>query len=61
MPPLPEQVRPNALATRVARIANFICAVWDDPPACRQYLEELLVDRRGGRKGFAIGVLREFE
>ena len=56
---LPEQVRPHALAARFARIANFICAVWDDPPACLQYLEELLVDRRGGRKGFPIGVLRE--
>ena len=56
---LPEQVRPHALAAQFARIANLICAVWDDPPACRKYLEELLVDRRGKRKGFPMAVLRE--
>jgi hypothetical protein len=56
---LPEPVRPHALAAQFARIANLLCTVWDDPPACRRCFYELLVDRRGGRRGFPMAVLRE--
>jgi hypothetical protein len=56
---LPERVRPRALARRFARIANLICAAWDDPPACRKYFDELLVDKRTNRQGFPVTVLRE--
>jgi|SRR4030095_4172912 hypothetical protein len=56
---LPKQVRPNALVSQFARIANLICAAWGEPTACRKYLAELLVDERGGRKGFPMAVLRE--
>ncbi len=58
---LPKSIRPNALALQFARIANHVCAVWDDPPACRRYLEELLTDERGGRVGFSAAMLHEIE
>lgn len=56
---LPAPVRPHALAAQFARIANLLCMSWDDPPACAKYLAELLIDHRGGRKGFPSTVLRE--
>jgi hypothetical protein len=56
---LPERVRPHALAAQYARIANLLCAAWDDPPACRQYFNDLLAGTRPNRKGFPVTVLRE--
>ena len=58
---LPPRVQPSALASQYARIANAICAVWGDLPACRTYLAELLTDQRGGRLGFPSAVLPEIE
>jgi hypothetical protein len=59
MASLPEHVRPVMLAAQFARIANDIFAAWDEPASCRRHLQSLLIDRRGTRKGFAHGVLRE--
>jgi hypothetical protein len=56
---LPSPVRPRALALQYARIANLLCAAWDHPQECRRYLNELLIDRRGGRRGFPKPVARE--
>jgi hypothetical protein len=56
---LPAPVRPQTLASQFARIANQLCATWHDPESCRRYLQELLIDRRGNRKGFPMTVLRE--
>ena len=56
---LPEQVRPDAFTAQFARISNAICAVWDRPGDCKEYLRELLTDRRGGRAGFPVSVVRE--
>jgi hypothetical protein len=56
---LPERVRPRALAAEYARIANLLCVAWDDPPACRQYFNDLLAGARPNRKGFPVTVLRE--
>jgi hypothetical protein len=61
MASLPPRVRPSCLATQYARIANLLCAAWDNPPECRQYLNDLLTDRRGGRKGFPKPVERELQ
>ncbi|MEO8755235.1 MAG: hypothetical protein ABI624_21445, partial [Casimicrobiaceae bacterium] len=58
---LPKPIRPIALALQFARIANHVCAVWDDPAACRRYLDELLTDDRGGRAGFHAAMLHEIE
>ncbi len=58
---LPAPVRPRALAMQFARIANLICASWENPPDCRRYLNDLLIDRRGGRRGFPKPVAREIQ
>jgi len=56
---LPENYRPRALAARYARIANNLAAAWNTPAECRAYFDDLLIDRRGGRRGFPPEVLRE--
>lgn len=56
---LPAPVRPLALCERFPRIANGIATGWRDRDATLRYLDELLTDRRGGRKGFPAVVLEE--
>ena len=40
-------------------IANALADRWSRPEALTSYLSELLVDTRGGRRGFPVRVLRE--
>ena len=56
---LPPESRPNELARQFARIANQLCATWNHPAECRRYFDGLLVDNRGGRKGFPAEVLTD--
>lgn len=56
---LPEAVRPRQLAGRYARLANRIAKLWDDPARCERFLDELMTDRRGGRKGFPLAIATE--
>lgn len=56
---LPEPARPHTLTTRYARIANVFATLWDSPVECRRYFDDLLVDRRPGRKGFPPDVLAD--
>ena len=56
---LPQQVAPLALAHQFPRIVNRLARFWDSPQMIDQYLTELLVDRRGRRKGFPDRVLDE--
>jgi hypothetical protein len=56
---LPPEVLPAALLTTFPRIANLIAMQWDDRHACAEYFEELLTDRRGGRRGFPPNVERD--
>ena len=56
---LPSGVQPHVLSQQYARIANLLCLVWHDAAACRQCFTDLLVDSRGGRKGFPQDVHRE--
>jgi hypothetical protein len=58
---LPSVVQPIALVRRFARIANLIAATWDDPKSFDAYMESLLTDKRGKRKGFPADVLAELE
>ena len=58
---LPEEVRPVALATSYARIVNNFAHQWNDPLACGAYFDTLLVDRRGGRKGFPRPILADLQ
>jgi hypothetical protein len=53
---LPRAIRPLALLRQYPRIANVMAQTWTDPPAFRDYMFELLVDRRGGREGFQQNV-----
>jgi len=56
---LPHDVRPLALAMHFPRIVNLVAIQWHDRRACAEYFEELLIDRRGGRRGFPAQVQRE--
>src|SRR5512135_96879 len=56
---LPPRVRPVALMRQFPRIANLIAANWDDLVQLEIYMDSLLTDKRGGRKGFPSEVTAE--
>jgi hypothetical protein len=56
---LPGDVRPRQLPIEFVRIANALARAWPDPRRCLAYFEELLMDRRGGRRGFSFDVALE--
>jgi hypothetical protein len=47
------------LPKRFPHVFNRIAATWHDPPALLEVLDDLLVDKRGGRRGFPADVLAE--
>jgi hypothetical protein len=59
MAELPESVRPKQLALRYARLVNRLCKAWKEPVKCERLLDDLMMDRRGGRKGFPLIVANE--
>lgn len=56
---LPPTLRPNGLCEHFPRIANALASGWRDVDSTLRYLDELLTDKRGGRKGFPADVLAE--
>ena len=56
---LPKDVRPMVLAGRFPRIANNIADIWRRVARCEEYLDALVVDQRGNRKGFPPDVAQE--
>lgn len=56
---LPSSVKPTALLRQYARIANVFAATWNDPKALSSYMNCLLRDDRGNRKGLPPNILRE--
>ncbi len=56
---LPVRRRPVRLCELYPRVANRIAFAWVDPRTSEQLLDDLLADRRGGRRGFAPVVVRE--
>ena len=56
---LPPEVRPRRLQVEFPRIANTIARRWSTPSFCLAYFEELLMDRRGNRRGFPLPVMLE--
>ena len=56
---LPQSVAPVALAIQFPRIANRLSRFWDSPGMIEEYFRELLVDKRGRRKGFPKNVVAE--
>jgi hypothetical protein len=58
---LPTRRRPLRLCIAHPRVANRIAWCWQDPDLSAQVLEDLLHDRRGGRRGFAPAIVRELQ
>jgi hypothetical protein len=56
---LPAAARPKALTRHYPRIVNKVAEVWTHPLQCERYLDELMLDKRGGRKGFPLDVASE--
>lgn len=56
---LPEDARPIELARRFPRVANALAQLWRRVARCEEYLDSLVVDDRGGRKGFPFDVAME--
>jgi hypothetical protein len=58
---LPPKLRPVALAEAFPRVANRLARDWSDNFMLDVCFEDLLIDRRGGRRGFPKPVLREIQ
>jgi hypothetical protein len=56
---LPKEKRPNALARQFPHVANKLAALWKLPLHCELYLDDLVLDLRGGRRGFPPEVAAE--
>lgn len=56
---LPAEARPVYTALRHAHIIDKMARVWQDDDQVALYFVDLLVDRRGNRKGFSFEVLGE--
>jgi hypothetical protein len=56
---LPAEVRPVALLRQFPRIANVVARAWNDAAEIQAVLDDLLIDRRGGRQGFPLDVTEE--
>ena len=58
---LPSHVQPRELARQFPRIANSLCVMWKDTEAYNSYVDDLLTNRRQGRRGFAVAIVSELE
>ena len=56
---LPAASTPAHLVRMYPRVANRLAIAWQDPKAVQEVLEDVLVDRRGGRQGFPPSVQHE--
>ena len=53
---LEEKKRPVTLADKFPRIANRLAAIWTNEATTISYLDELMFDDRGHRKGFPMTI-----
>ncbi|MEO7337411.1 MAG: hypothetical protein ABIV63_12600 [Caldimonas sp.] len=58
---LPESAMPVRLADEMPRIANALASRWPDPGEAIAFLDDLFIDRRGGRKGLSPALKTELE
>jgi hypothetical protein len=58
---LPAPLRPRKLGENFPRLANALAQTWRDPVVRTALIDDLLVDRRGGRQGFPPEVRGELE
>ena len=58
---LPQDVQPRILMREYPRIANMVALLWTEPTrtAFDDYMESLLVERRGNRQGFPPAVVTD--
>jgi hypothetical protein len=56
---LPREAQPHALAEQFPRLANLFFLNWNNPNDCVEFITSLLVDKRGGRRGFPADVLKD--
>lgn len=56
---LPTAVQPRQTAARFPRILNRLARYWDTPVMTETIFNDLLVERRVGRKGFPPAILAE--
>jgi len=56
---LPEATRPMQLCTAYPRVANRLARCWNDPASTGQLFDDLLIGKRGKRKGFPGPVAAE--
>jgi hypothetical protein len=56
---LPVEIRPLKVADAIPRIANELAEHWSDADRATAFVNDLLVERRGGRRGFAAEIKKE--
>ena len=56
---LPAEMRPTQLCLAFPRIGNRISLLWPSASLVDGYFEDLLIDKRGGRRGFPDGIPEE--
>lgn len=56
---LPRRLRPARTAAAYPRIVNRLALCWRDPELVAKVFADLMVDRRGGRRGFPPDVAAE--
>ena len=56
---LPMELTPDGVVRMYPRIANYLAIAWQDPNAVQEVLDDVLIDRRGGRQGFPPPVQKE--
>lgn len=56
---LPADMRLVALRGEYPRILNHIAALWDESRELERYFNSLMMDSRGGRRGFPFRVIAE--
>jgi hypothetical protein len=56
---IPDEVAPTRLANAFPHIFNRITELWTQPLRLDPYFDSLLIDQRGGRQGFSLGVALE--
>jgi hypothetical protein len=59
METLPSTLRPAEMAKTYPRIANRLADLWKRPSRCEGYFQTLMLDTRGGRRGFPPAVAME--
>ena len=56
---LPDDIRPKVVPEQYPRIVNKMTSLWKHPDEFIEYMEGLLVDRRGDRHGFPMSIALE--